>query len=187
MTTSAKWEAYTRLRDRIPACYLCRTEFCCDAEELREAWPKVANKDGIACLRTDKRNGFVTPFLPFITLEKALGFVQLHGAEFYYLPNEPLQAHTNGKAVKIDEESVLVEWGYCETARDFDAGRCEATSIAIGYGSYTVWGETVLRCSRPVYWRHLRLHVVHRELLYSGLKESAWSLTDEDKRVVFWG
>jgi hypothetical protein len=126
------------------------------------------------------------PFLAFVPLWRAAEFCRRHGSRYIYLINEPIRCDINGKAVQIDDDTLVVEWGRCQTARDFDVGKVAATSIAIGPNNWAVWGESVLRCHKPEYCTHMQLDVLYKELFRSGLKETCWSLT-RDGRLIFWG
>lgn len=188
MRGSAKWDAYERLAKRVPVNYLCKHVLCTTAEDVVRAWPEVDDGRGKAGFRTDSGMD-MSPFIHIATLEQALALVKKYGSKLVYLPCQYVLADVCGKAVRVDDESVLVEWANCPNAREFDAGRVEdVRHIVLGPASYVVWKEdTVLRCVSPDFARHLHFDVLYRELLWSGLEMSAWSFDKIRNRIVLWG
>lgn len=161
---------------------LCRT-----ADDVRAAWPEVEDGEGKAGFRTDSGSD-LSPFIHAATLDEALALVKKHGSSLVYLPCQYVLADVCGKAVRIDEDSVLVEWAHCANAREFDAGRvADARHIVLGPASCVVWGDTVLRSVAPIHGRQWHFDVLYQELLLSGLQETAWSFDRLRHRMVLWG
>lgn len=181
-----KWEAYRRLASTVPAEHLSLHVLCQDADQARRAWRRVATAQGRAGVRTDLPGGGVgLPFAYRATFDEAIGLIERWGQRYVYLLAQPVDAKINGKALRLDDDTVLVEWGTCETARDFDAGRCHAEHAIVGTWPHAVWGEQVVACVAPsMQPRHLQ--TLYRIFLQSGLTESAWSYTT-DERIILWG
>lgn len=184
-----KWEAILALREKLPARMIPGAALCRTEDEVVQAWGHIADDRNYATLRTDKPlGGLNLPFMYNNSLEEGLRFVRgLQGRDLAFIVNEAIVGRINGKAVRVDATSVVVEYAECQSAREVDAGRVNVQQIALSDGPTVVWGETVLKAQRPEWCPELQLDVLYRELLRSGLKESAWSMTDAEHRLVLWG
>lgn len=187
MKSSTKWEAYQRLAEHIPTNYLCKHVLCRTTADVQAAWPQVEDGKGKSGFRTDS-GGDLSPFIHMATLDEALALVNKHGSDLVYLPCQYVLADVCGKAIRIDDDSVLIEWALCPNAREFDAGRVDGVKhIVLGPASYALWGDSVFRSYSPSLARSLHFDILYRELLWSGLEESAWSFDKVHYRIVLWG
>lgn len=184
-----KWEAILALREKLPARMIPGAALCHTENEVVQAWAHIADQRNYATLRTDRpQGGLNLPFMYNNSLEEGLRFVRsLRGRDLAFIVNEAIVGRINGKAVRVDATSVVVEYAECQSAREVDAGRVNVLQVAISDGPTGVWGETVLKAQRPAWRQGLQLDVLYREMLRSGLAESAWSITDAEHRLVLWG
>ena len=181
-----KWEAYQRLVARVPEPHLSVHILCRNADEVRQAWSQVASATNRVGVRTDMAGGAAgLPFIHKATLDEALNLVAEHEGHLVFLLAQYVEGDIHGKAIRLDEDAVLVEWGNCATAREFDAGKCATEHVVLGPWTHAVWGEQVWRCE-AVTRQPAHLRTLYRVFQMSGLSESTWSLT-HDGRVVLWG
>jgi len=190
-----KWDAYLQLTKHIPERYLCGHRLCRTDEELGVAWYQLENEVGKCGVRTDQKGGGVgLPFRHHLRYFQARAFARtVRKQGLVAILAESIDADINGKAVRLDEDTVLVEWAYCETARDFDVAAVDcAASILVSQHRWHPLSPD--GCPRKAYTPeeaagrfNLGLGRLYQLLLSSGLPETAWSSTEKERRLVLWG